>query len=219
MWQVEPSVVFGRNQVVENEVNMDYCRQHGIHIYRRKSGGGCVYADRGNLMISYISPSTHSEQVFQHYLDLLADALRAAGYPAVTTAHNEILVHDRKVSGNACYALPSATIVHGTLLWSVDFDTLTAALTPPPSKLLKHGVPSVRQRVLNLSSITQIIPPPALGAPGINPPITSLSDLRSALIVHFGDIIIARRRTAKQRPLRGYIMARLYAQTEDFKGA
>ena len=55
MWQVAPSVIFGRNQVVENEVNVDYCRQHGISMYRRKSGGGCVYADMDNLMLSYIS--------------------------------------------------------------------------------------------------------------------------------------------------------------------
>ena len=52
MWQVEPTVIFGRNQVVENEVNLDYCREHGIHVVRRKSGGGCVYADMDNVMLS-----------------------------------------------------------------------------------------------------------------------------------------------------------------------
>lgn len=38
MWQVEPSVIFGRNQVAVNEVNLDYCREHSIKVYRRKSG-------------------------------------------------------------------------------------------------------------------------------------------------------------------------------------
>ena len=37
LWQVEPSVIFGRNQVLENEVNVDYCRAHDIRLYRRKS--------------------------------------------------------------------------------------------------------------------------------------------------------------------------------------
>ena len=40
MWQVNPTVIFGRNQLIENEVNIDYCRQHHIETYRRKSGGG-----------------------------------------------------------------------------------------------------------------------------------------------------------------------------------
>ena len=39
LWQVQPSVIFGRNQVIENEVNLDYCREHGIQFFRRKSGG------------------------------------------------------------------------------------------------------------------------------------------------------------------------------------
>ena len=46
---------FGRNQLIENEVNLDYCRTHGIQTYRRKSGGGCVYADPDNIMFSYVA--------------------------------------------------------------------------------------------------------------------------------------------------------------------
>ena len=37
MWQVQPSVIFGRNQLVEAEVNLDYCREHSVQTYRRKS--------------------------------------------------------------------------------------------------------------------------------------------------------------------------------------
>ena len=55
IWQVSPTVIFGRNQLIENEVNLDYCRSHNIATYRLKSGGGCVYADMGNLMLSYIT--------------------------------------------------------------------------------------------------------------------------------------------------------------------
>ena len=55
MWQVNPTVIFGRNQVIEDEVNIEYCKSHNIQFYRRKSGGGCVYADMGNVMLSYIT--------------------------------------------------------------------------------------------------------------------------------------------------------------------
>ena len=57
MWQVSPTVIFGRNQLIENEVNIPYCREHGIDTYRRKSGGGCVFADMSNIMMSYITRS------------------------------------------------------------------------------------------------------------------------------------------------------------------
>lgn len=157
-WIVSPTVIFGRHQVIEDEVNIPFCREHGVQMYRRKSGGGCVYADRGNLMLSYITPDTHSEQVFQRYLDIISDALRQLGFPAVKSEHNDILIDGHKVSGNACYALPTGTIVHGTLLYNVDFSALQQAITPSKEKLAKHGVQSVRQRVGNLVDLQGMIP-------------------------------------------------------------
>lgn len=152
-WVVPPTVIFGRHQVMQNEVNITYCEQQGIAMYRRKSGGGCVYADEGNLMISCISSSAHSEQVFQMYLDEMAHCLKQMGYNAVKSTHNDIMLGDHKVSGNASFALPNATIVHGTMLYDVDFDQLQQAITPSQEKLQKHGVESVRQRVMNLKNI------------------------------------------------------------------
>lgn len=149
-WRVRPTVIFGRHQQREAEVNETYCREHGIDVVQRKSGGGCVYADEGNLMLSLISTDTHSEQVFNRFMQTLAHVLQSLGLEAVTTAHNDILVGGRKVSGNACYALPNATIVHGTLLYDVNLDALEQAITPSEAKLQKHAVQSVRQRVTNL---------------------------------------------------------------------
>ena len=153
-WVVAPTVIYGRHQSAETEVNENYCREHGIAVVQRKSGGGCVYADEGNLMISFISPSTHSEQVFAEFLNIIAQALQAKGLPAVTTAHNDILVNGRKVSGCACFTSPTGTIVHGTLLYDVNLEAMLAAITPSTDKLAKHGVASVRQRVTNLKELT-----------------------------------------------------------------
>lgn len=153
-WIVSPTVIYGRHQSAEVEVNEAYCREHDIAVVQRKSGGGCVYADEGNLMISFISPSTHSEQVFAQFLAMVAQALQAKGLPAVTTAHNDILVDGRKVSGCACFTAPTGTIVHGTLLYDVNLEAMLAAITPTTAKLAKHGVASVRQRVANLRELT-----------------------------------------------------------------
>lgn len=152
-WQSPPTVICGRNQVIENEVNLTYCRERGIEVVRRKSGGGCVYSDAGNVMLSYITPDTGVETAFARFLEMVAAALRELGFDAARTEHNDILVGDRKVSGNACHALPNATIVHGTMLYDLDFDALEKATTPSEEKLSKHGVQSVRQRVVNLKSL------------------------------------------------------------------
>lgn len=153
-WIVSPTVIYGRHQSKEAEVNETYCAEHGIAVVQRKSGGGCVYADGGNLMISLITPDTHSEHVFGDFLNLLRNALAAKKIAAVTTAHNDILVGGRKVSGCACYAASTGTIVHGTLLFDVNMEALTKAITPTEDKLAKHGVASIRQRVANIRELT-----------------------------------------------------------------
>lgn len=151
VWRVNPTVIIGRNQDLEAEVNMDYCREHGVEVVRRKSGGGCVYSDKGNIMISYISGRGDVSEVFERYLDMLTSCLRSLGLPAEKSGRNDVLVDGRKVSGNAFHMLPDRSIVHGTLLYSTDFDALETAIRPPVEKLERHGVASVRQRVTNLS--------------------------------------------------------------------
>ena len=155
-WVVEPTVIFGKHQIREQEVNERYCKEHSIRVVQRQSGGGCVYADRGNLMISYVSPSTHSQEVFETFLRMVAGALNRMGYPAVTTAHNDVLVGDRKVAGTACYTTPTGTVVHASMLYEVDMEALERAITPSAEKLEKHAVASVRQRVRNLREIKDL---------------------------------------------------------------
>ena len=152
VWNVRPTVIFGRNQDMEAEVNVPYCLEHGIEMYRRKSGGGCVYADEGNLMLSYITREPDVNKAFDEYLSSLADALRGMGMDAVRTEHNDVLVGGRKVSGNACYATKTGCIVHGTLLFDTDFNEMERAITPSKEKLDSKGIKSVRQRVTNLKN-------------------------------------------------------------------
>ena len=156
LWQVEPTVIFGRHQVIENEVNIPYCREHGIQFYRRKSGGGCVYADKSNVMMSYITCSDHVKTTFQEYMHMVCSMLRELGLEATSTENNDILIGGRKVSGNAFYHLPGRSIVHGTMLFDTDMQHMLQAITPPTQTLNKHGVESVRQRITLLKEHTNL---------------------------------------------------------------
>ena len=157
MWQVNPTVIFGRNQLIENEVNLDYCRTHGIQTYRRKSGGGCVYADRNNVMLSYITRNDNVEKTFSKYLALVAEALQSIlGISAVATSNNDLLIEGAKVSGNAIYHTDGKIIAHGTLLYDTVMKNMISAITPSREKLQKHGVESVRQRITLLKEHTDM---------------------------------------------------------------
>jgi lipoic acid synthetase/lipoate-protein ligase A len=147
MWQVAPSVIYGRNQVVENEVNLAYCREHGIQVYHRKSGGGCVYADMDNLMLSMITDGDNVNFTFNRFVTMVQLVLHKMGIEATSTTHNDIMIGDRKVCGTAFYQLPGRSIVHSTMLYDTNMQHMLNAITPGPEKLEKKGIQSVRQRI------------------------------------------------------------------------
>jgi lipoic acid synthetase/lipoate-protein ligase A len=156
MWQVEPSVIFGRNQLIDNEVNVDYCLTHHIDMFRRKSGGGCVFADMSNVMLSFITPDINVNLTFNRYINMLVKVLRDMGVVCEASGRNDIMIDGRKVSGAAFYHLPNRSIVHSTLLYNTDMEKMMSSITPSGAKLQSKGVASVRQHVALLEDYTSL---------------------------------------------------------------
>ena len=146
-WHVKPTVIFGRNQLIENEVNIDFCKRNNIQTYRRKSGGGCVYADMGNVMFSYITKDENVNLTFNKYINMVALAIYRLGVDAKASGRNDILIDGRKVSGNAFYHIPGHSIVHGTMLYDTNMEYMVGSITPNDEKLLSKGVKSVRKHI------------------------------------------------------------------------
>lgn len=155
-WRVNPTVMLGRNQLIDNEVNTDYCKEHKIDIFRRKSGGGCIYADKGCIQFSYISRATNANEAFAAYMQRMADLLKGLKIDAQLSGRNDILIDGTKVSGCAFYQLSNRSVLHNSLLFDTQLDHLSNALTPAKEKLQSKGVASVRQRVTNVATYTQL---------------------------------------------------------------
>ena len=149
-WQVKPTVIIGRNQQMAKEVNVDFCRNAGVEIVRRKSGGGAVVADMNNIMFSYITSSDDVCGTFGKYTSMVVASLRMLGLDASDNSRNEILIGDQKVSGNSYYHIPGRSIVHGTMLYDYDPVLMGNALTPSHKKMSSHGVKSTRSRVTTI---------------------------------------------------------------------
>ena len=155
-WRVNPTVMLGRNQLIDNEVNTDYCKEHKIDIFRRKSGGGSIYADKGCIQFSYISRSVNANEAFADYMQRMADLLKGLKIDAQLSGRNDILINETKVSGCAFYQLSNRSVLHNSLLFDTQLDHLSNALTPAKEKLQSKGVASVRQRVTNVATYTQL---------------------------------------------------------------
>ncbi len=156
LWQNEPTVVIGKNQNVNAELDFDYVREHGIHIARRITGGGAVYHDLGNLNYSFIS-STEKEGIdFACFTKPIIDALTSLGVKAELTGRNDIEVEGKKISGNAQYTKSGRTLHHGTLLFDTDLTVLSNALHVDEEKIKSKAIRSTHARVTNLKSLIPI---------------------------------------------------------------
>jgi lipoate-protein ligase A len=148
-WEIE-GVVVGKNQVVENEVNLAYCKEHNISIFRRPTGGGCVYADARNTMFSMITAKKNTNFSFKPYLMHIVDAMKPLGINLEFSGRNDLLFNGKKISGNAFLQNKYGMLMHGTFLYDCDLDTMVKAITPSDEKLISKGIESVRSRVCNL---------------------------------------------------------------------
>jgi lipoate-protein ligase A len=148
-WEIH-GVVIGKNQVIENEVNLDFLKEHQIDVYRRPTGGGCVYADHRNTMFSIITKRSNKEFTFKTYLSKIIDSMKLLDVHIEFSGRNDLLFDGKKISGNAFLQNKYGMLMHGTFLYDCDLETMVRAITPSDEKLVSKGMDSVRSRVTNL---------------------------------------------------------------------
>lgn len=157
LWQSTPTVVVGRHQSVEAEVNLNYIEQQQIHLARRFSGGGAVYHDSGNVNLTFIG--TNDQPDFEYYLQQTVDCLASIGLATETDQRLGIYIGNEKISGSAQFVHKNRVLYHCTLLFDTDIPVLDQTLrgvqrvdTMLSDKRRVKAVPSVRSTVTNISS-------------------------------------------------------------------
>jgi lipoate-protein ligase A len=156
-WRNNRAVVVGYSQSVEAEVNLDVCAKEGVEVVRRLSGGGAVYQDIGNLNYSIAIESDHSlvkdldvTRSLRSLCSGVLTALKTFGARPVFKS-SDVLINNRKVSGNAQARRKEAILHHGTLLVSADLNLLGDVLNASNRGRTVKGVASRRGPVTNLS--------------------------------------------------------------------
>lgn len=148
----EPSIIIGRNQNTIEEINTEYVEKQQIFVVRRLSGGGAVYHDLQNLNYSFITKDDgNSFHNFKKFTEPVIRALRKLGVEAELSGRNDIVVHGRKISGNAQFSTRGRMFSHGTLLFNSDIDQVVSALKVKKDKIESKGIKSIRSRVANIS--------------------------------------------------------------------
>lgn len=157
-WRNRPSVIVGRFQNSFGEVDAPTAEALGVGIFRRNTGGGAVYHDLNNLNYSFIVPAGSADYLkdakssapFGLLFDIILELLASLGVKAEKTGRNDLTLDGRKISGAARQLTKTGLLLHGTLLFDVDLESLSRVLSVDPAKYESKGLKSVKSRVCNL---------------------------------------------------------------------
>lgn len=153
----EPSAVsIGCFQRLRDEVDLGECARRGIDVVRRRTGGGCVYHDReGEITYSVIAPEeAMGRDIHATYREVcgwVINALAALGISAQYSPLNDVTVGGKKVSGCAQTRREGVVLQHGTVLFSLDLDSMYSVLRVNKKKSEDKGIDDPRERVTSIA--------------------------------------------------------------------
>ena len=156
--QFKPSALLGFHQSAEQELNLDYCRDQGIEIQRRITGGGAIYFDEAQLGWElYLHRkelgAAQMDQISSRICEAAASGISRLGVNARFRPRNDIEVDGRKISGTGGAFDGNALMYQGTLLIRFDVEKMLRVLRIPSEKLSDKAIASARDRVANLADL------------------------------------------------------------------
>lgn len=152
------AVLVGFHQSIDEEIRADYCRERGIEINRRVTGGGAIFFDENQLGWEIISDKAFfqvelpTQKLFKALCEPVVTALDRLGvHGAEFRPRNDIELDGRKISGTGGTESGDAFLFQGTMLVDFDVDTMLRALRIPVEKLKAKEIDSVKERVTCLA--------------------------------------------------------------------
>lgn len=158
-----PTALIGRHQALSRELRVDYCRENGVRMVRRITGGGAIYFDEGQLGWSLVFarsslPVYTLGELAREICEAAAQGLRTLGVDARYRPRNDIEVDGRKVSGTGGFFDGDTLFYQGTVLIDLDPSRMLAALNVPEAKLARHGLDSAAKRIVTLKELLGAAP-------------------------------------------------------------
>ncbi|MBV7274072.1 lipoate--protein ligase [Clostridiaceae bacterium UIB06] len=151
LWRNEPCILIGKNQNTLSEINIDYVNKNKLPVVRRMTGGGAIFNDLGNLNFTFISNNSGNGFAdFQKFTYPIIRALKKLSIDAKLSGRNDLMIGEKKFSGNAQYSYKNKILHHGSMLFSADMTNLAQALKVKDIKFQDKAVKSVGGRVTNI---------------------------------------------------------------------
>lgn len=153
----DPYVSIGFHQDLHSEVDVDYCRRHGLTVVRREVGGGAVYLDENQVFTQWVFhnrslPDDLTAQ-FALYVEPLVATYQALGIDAYLRPVNDIHVDGKKIGGTGAAQIDDARVLVGSLMFDFDKATMAKVLKVPDEKMRDKIVAGLEQYMVTMADL------------------------------------------------------------------
>ena len=160
-----PYVCIGYHQNLEQEVDLEYCKENGIPVFRREVGGGAVFLDGDQIFFQIVihkdNPLAHGgkAEFFERMLMPVVETYNNLGIPAKFKPVNDIITAEgRKISGTGAAEIDDYIVLVGNLIADFDYKTMVRVLRVPDEKYRDKVFKSMVENLTTIKRETGTMP-------------------------------------------------------------
>jgi len=153
----EPYVCMGLHDDLNQEIDQEFCRDHGLPLLRRETAGGVVYLDNRQIFYQVVlrRDNPHMpikrDKLFATVLQPAIDVCRSFGIEAELSPPADIKAGGRKCSGNAAGDIGQAVAYVGNLIIDFDFEMMSNVLKVPVPAYRRYLCQAMQDNMLTLA--------------------------------------------------------------------
>ena len=153
LYTYQPCALVGRFQIIENELNLDYCAQHKIPVNRRPTGGGAIIMGEDQLGVALAIPGkadetyAHVRERMTQFSQGIISGLSTLGIHVEFRRKNDLEVNGKKIAGLGLHKTDTGGLLfHASLLVGLDVPYMLNVLKIPFEKITDKEISAVSER-------------------------------------------------------------------------